>query len=138
MPTLPSGRRIEFSLDRFHGLLQRVGRREARALAAHLDGPDDLLFVLDAVHFSIADGSPYFAGYVAADWQARAADWGTADREALAAWLVSAPARAGRAEAIDYIKALFEEGRGSRVPYPYVIPGEISHPGALTAPCLRQ
>lgn len=138
MPTLPSGRRIEFSLDRFHGLLQRVEPREARALAAQLDEPDDLLFVLEAVHFGIADGAPYFAGYLASDWKTRAADWSTADRQAMADWLVSKTARESRAEAIDYIKALFEDGPGSRVAYPYVIAGEICHPAALPAPSSRQ
>lgn len=139
MPTLPSGRRIEFSLDRFHGLLQRVGPRQACALVDQLDEPDDLLFVLDAVHFGITDSEPYFAGYLASDWKARAADWSTADRQAMADWLVSKTAREGRAEAIEYIKAqILGEQPCSSLAYPYVIPGELRHPGAFEAPLMRQ
>ena len=74
MPTLPSGRRIEFSLDRFHALLGRMERRQARVIAGNLGNADDLLFVMDAVHFSLQDGTPYFAGYVAADCATVAAD----------------------------------------------------------------
>ena len=83
MPTLPSGRRIEFSLDRFHALLERVERSRVREIAANLNDPDDLLFVMDAVHFSLEDGAPYFADYVATDWATRAADWNMADRQVL-------------------------------------------------------
>ena len=96
MPTLPSGRRIEFSLDRFHALLGRMERQQARVIAGNLVNADDLLLVLDAVHFSLQDGTPYSAGYVAADWATYAADWSTADRQALQAWFAS-PKRAARA-----------------------------------------
>lgn len=137
MPTLPSGRRIEFSLDRFHGLLQRTGRREARLIAAQLNDPDDLLFVLDAVHFGVADDKPYFAGYMAADWKTCAADWKTADREAMAQWLTSEPARSARAEAIDYIKGSLGMN-GAGMTYPYAVIGETFHPGVFEAPRLRQ
>ncbi len=64
MPTLPSGRRIEFSLDRFHDLLGRMAPEQARVITGNLGTVDDLLFVMDAVHFSLQDGAPYFAGYV--------------------------------------------------------------------------
>lgn len=138
MPMLPSGRRVEFSLDRFHALLEQMDRRQARAIAASLDHPDDLLFVLDAVHFSLADGAPYFADYVASDWTTYAADWSTVDRQALQAWLASDEARTIRAEAIDYIKALLLDRPGTAIPYPYVIPGDIRHPGAVAGSPLRQ
>jgi hypothetical protein len=119
MPTLPSGRRVEFSLDRFHALLANMGAAEAQEIADNLDGPDDLLFVLDAVHFSLTDGSPFFAGYVAADWRSYGAEWDQTDRDAFAAWLVSPEARASRAEAIRYIKALL--GGRAQMPFPYAL-----------------
>jgi hypothetical protein len=121
MPTLPSGRRVEFSLDRFHGFLERIGPDAAREVVADLSGPDDLLFVLEAVHFRQDDGCPYFAGYVAADWATYATDWNTADRQALQAWLFSPAARKIRAEAVDYVRGLYlEEGDGA-LPYPYAV-----------------
>jgi hypothetical protein len=121
MPTLPSGRRVEFSLDRFHCFLERMAPDAVRATVADLKGPDDLLLVLDAVHFRQDDGQPYFADYVAADWSTYAADWNTADRQALQAWLFSPAARQIRAEAVDYVRGLFlEEGDGA-LPYPYVV-----------------
>lgn len=123
MITLPSGRQIAFSLDRFHALMARLDNRQALAVMEQLEEPDDLLFVLDAVHFSQTDGKPYFPGYVAADWKLYAADWSQADREALAAWLVSADARLGRAMAIRYIKSLLDERERGCAPYPYHIVG---------------
>ena len=106
MPVLPSGRRVEFSLDRFHALLGQIELTQARAIADALQDPDDLLAVLDAVHFSPETGKPHFAGYVAAHWDARAADWNISDRKALRAWFDSDSARLYRAEAIDAIKAM--------------------------------
>jgi hypothetical protein len=138
MPTLPSGRRIEFSLDRFHALLGGMNRQQARAIAMHLSDPDDLLFVLDAVHFSLQDGAPYFAGYVAADWATYAADWSTADRQALQSWFASPEARDARAEAIDYIKGLLLDSPDSLVAYPYLIQGEIRRVGMIESSRLRQ
>ena len=125
MPTLPSGRRVEYSLDRFHTLLERMDRHQARAIANNLSDPDDLLLVLDAVHFSLENGAAYFAGYVAADWATYAADWSTADRQALQAWFASPEARGARAEAIDYIWSLFSESPDRLVDYPYLVQGEI-------------
>ena len=138
MPTLPSRRRIEFSLDRFHALLGRMAPKQARAVAWSLNDPDDLLFVLDAVHFSLEDGAPYFAGYVAADWATCAADWSTADRQALQAWFVSPEARDARAEAIDYIKGLLLEGPDGRVAYPYLIQRESGRTGVMEGSRLWQ
>ncbi len=138
MPLLPSGRRVEFSLDRFHALLKSMSDAEARGVVEHMTHPDDLLYVLDAVHFSLADGSPYFAGYVAADWRRCAADWNGADRQALQAWLASAEARAARSEAIRYIKSLLFGGASSRVPYPYVIACDFGRAGMMSAPRMRQ
>lgn len=121
MPTLPSGRRIEFSLDRFHALMARGGSCLGQELAARLVEPDDLLHVLDAVHFSRAEGQPYFAGYVASDWATYAADWSTADRQFLQDWLFSPAAREVRAEAIDYIRDRLLGQFCGRVPYPYQV-----------------
>jgi len=109
MPVLPSGRRIEFSLDRFHALLGQMDLEQAFIIADALHDPDDLLLVLDAVHFSLEGGKPYFAGYVAADWETRAADWNTEDRNALRTWFASDSACSHRAEAIESIKALLLE-----------------------------
>lgn len=109
MPVLPSGRRIEFSLDRFHALLGQMELDRAFIIADALRDPDDLFLVLDAVHFSVESGKPYFADYVAAAWESHAADWSLADREALRAWFASDSARFYRAEAIDSIKALLLE-----------------------------
>lgn len=138
MPVLPSGRRVEFSLDRFHALLRGMGSGEAKRLAQTLHDPDDLLPVLDAVHFSLADGSPYFADYVAADWTACARDWDWADQQALRAWVASDAARFHRAQAICYIKTLLLDRTDSAVPYPYLIVGDSPHPAALEGLRLRQ
>ncbi len=138
MPMLPSGRRIEFSLDRFHALLKAMGEAEARRVAETLEDPDDLLPVLDAVHFSREDGTPYFADYVAADWMTCAQDWDWADQQALRAWLASDAARFHRAEAIGYIRMLLLDGQDVAVAYPYLIIGDRSHPGAHDGFRLRQ
>lgn len=134
MPILPSGRRVEFSLDRFHALLRLMDEPQRRAIVSTINDPDDLLFVLDAVHFGVSDGMPFFAGYVACDWTTYAADWNTADRHALQAWLLSPEARAGRAEAMRYIKALVS-GRAD-APYPYEMAQSdaqfSAYPGSLT------
>lgn len=131
MPLLPSGRRIDFSLDRFHALLRRLEPAEAHAVVATLDDPDDLLFVMDTVYFGKEDGKAFFAGCMASDWASYAAEWSTADRQALLAWFSSSEARARRAEAIDYIRTLAFDGPCGVVPYPYV-PAEqmrASHAG---------
>ena len=138
MPVLPSGRRVEFSLDRFHALLGSMGSSEARRIAETLRDPDDLLAVLDAVHFSREDGSAYFADYVAADWMPCAQDWDWADQQALRAWLASDAARFHRAEAIRYIRTLLLGCSDSAVPYPYLIVGDNPHPGAVAGLRLRQ
>lgn len=118
MPVLPSGRRIEFSLDRFHALLGQMELDQAFVIADALQDPDDLLAVLDAVHFSQDGGKPYFAGYVAADWESRAGDWDTADRVALCAWFASESARSYRSKAIDSIKSLLHEVTANYMPHP--------------------
>ena len=133
MPVLPSGRRVEFSLDRFHTLLGQMDGERAKELVATLDHPDDLLFVLDAVHFGLEDGKPYFADYVASDWTPYAAEWSNADRQALQAWLASDAARSSRAEAIGYIKALLFGRKDSPMHYPYVpcsFPHFVAHEGS--------
>jgi hypothetical protein len=126
---------VEFSLDRFHALLQIIGRRKAMKLTENLQHPDDLLFVLDAVHFSLNDGRPYFADYAAANWLPYAAEWPNGDREALKAWLASDSARLARTEAIDYIKALVLDDADKPTRYPYLIPGtsacSIVHKGSM-------
>lgn len=136
MPTLPSGRRVEFSLDRFHAWLDRIGPDTAQAVVRGLEEADDLLFVMEAVHFGLADGQPYFADYVAADWSTAAADWNTADRQFLQAWLVSPTARESRAEAIDYLRDRVLSESGGRVPYPYRVQDGLG--GGLESSRIRQ
>ena len=138
MPVLPSGRRVEFSLDRFHALLSRMDSHQAKKIVETLRNPDDLLFVLDAVHFSMGDGTPYFADYVASDWAPYAAEWCSADRQALQAWLASDAARFNRAEAIGYIKALLQNRKDSPQRYPYVIPCGFPHLRTHEVSMLRQ
>ncbi len=137
MPTLPSGRRIEFSLDRFHALLNVLPPAHARRIAAQLVDADDLLWVMDAVHFSLVDSSPYFAGYVAADWATYVADWNTADRQSLQTWFVSPEACETRVEAIDYIRGLVLGGGAGCLAYPY-LEQDATPPTALAASPLRQ
>ena len=71
--------------------------------------PDDLLWVLDAVHFSLEDDTPFFANYVAADWESYAAEWSNDDRTALRTWFLSPSARYWRAEAIETIQGVVFE-----------------------------
>lgn len=116
MPVLPSGRRIDFSLDRFHALLGQIELEQALVVADALHDPDDLLLVMDAVHFTLEDGKPYFAGYVASDWESRATDWGQEDCDALRTWFGSDSARFYRTEAIASIKSLLIEIATERLP----------------------
>jgi len=138
MPILPSGRRVEFSLDRFHVLLNRIGHPLAHIVANSLTETDDLLLVLDAVHFSQEDGRPYLAGYVAADWKTYAADWSTADRRALQAWFASPGARDGRDEVIDYIKTLLSDRPAGSGSYPYLVQDGMHQGGWGDGSRLRQ
>lgn len=125
MPVLPSGRRIEFSLDRFHAMLGQMELDQAFVIADALHDPDDLLLVLDAVHFSIEGGKPYFADYVAADWESRATDWSLADRDALRTWFNSDSARFHRAQAIDGIKTLLLEVATDYMPQPKAVCNQL-------------
>jgi hypothetical protein len=138
MPILPSGRRVEFSLDRFHAFLARLDCHQARRLAALLNDPDDLLNVLDAVHFGAEDRQPFFAGYVASDWTPYAAEWSSADREALRDLLASDEARFRRAEAIDYIRGLVFDRPNRPMAYPYVNPVDLHDGGLVAGSRLRQ
>lgn len=138
MPSLPSGRRIEFSLDRFHALLSRLEPCAARDIARQLHDPEDLLTVMDAVYFHPDDAAPHFAGYLAADWPAVAADWPSADRQALQAWFASPHARAAHAEAIAYIRALWLDEADQCIPYPYLVQDRICHAGTQEVSRLRQ
>ncbi len=109
MPVLPSGRRIEFSLDRFHALLGRMELAEAQKTVAALHGPDDLLYVMDVVQYHADSGKPFFSGQIAADFESYVSDWNFADQDALAEWIESSSARFYRAEAIDSIRDLVVE-----------------------------
>jgi hypothetical protein len=119
-------------------LLQHIERREAVKITENLQQPNDLLFVLDAVHFRLNDGRPYFADYVAANWQSYAAEWPNSDREALQAWLASDSAHIARAEAIDYVKALVWSHADRPLCYPYVVPDDFRHGLVHEGSMLRQ
>lgn len=99
MPMLPSGRRVEFSLDRFHALLARMPLAEAKKTVAALREPNDLLYVMDVVEFSPA-GNPFFANKIAANFETYAITWSHEDQDALGAWIESDSATYFRAEAI--------------------------------------
>ena len=137
MPVLPSGRRVEFSLDRFHGLLHRVGDEEAKAVVGALCDPDDLLYVMDAVHFSLEGGVPFFADYVAAQWQPYAAEWSGEDRQAFLDWMHSAAARAFRLEAIRYIRGQWLDHDAHASHYPYLMAGETARSGLYAETSLQ-
>lgn len=109
MPVLPSGRRIDFSLDRFHALLGRMDLAEAQRTVAALHSPDDLLYVMDVVQYHADSGKAFFSGQVVADFESYVLDWSIADQDALAAWIESPDARFHRAEAIDNIRDLMAE-----------------------------
>jgi len=109
MPVLPSGRRVEFSLDRFQAMLSRMPVAEAEHTVANLHSPDELLFVADVVMYHDDSGQAFFCGHMAADFEAYAADWSLADQDALAKWIDSDDARYYRAEAIDSIRGMVAE-----------------------------
>lgn len=99
MPVLPSGRRIEYSLDRFHALLARMPLAEAERTVAALKEPNDLLYVLDVVEFD-RNGEPYFANVMAHQFELYAMQWPDEDQDALVAWIESETARYYRGVAI--------------------------------------
>jgi hypothetical protein len=109
MPVLPSGRRIDFSVDRFHALLAQKSLAEAQQIASSLQDANDLLYVMDVVQFHPNTGKPYFSGHLAANFESYADDWSTDDQDALAAWIESETARYYRLEAIDAIRGMVAE-----------------------------
>lgn len=114
MPVLPSGRRIEFSLDRFLAMLDQLHPEDVAELASALHEPDDLLPVVDVVDFEGADEQPRFAGYVAADWEQHAQDWSVMDQMALRSHLSSELSQGARAEAITALKLVVVDGAAGR------------------------
>ena len=109
MPVLPSGRRVDFSLDRFQAMLGRMPVAEAEHTIANLNSPDDLLFVTDVVLYRDDSGEAFFSGLLAADFAAYAGEWSFQDQDFLADWLESSSARYHRAEAIDSIRDMVAE-----------------------------
>jgi hypothetical protein len=105
MPQLPSGRRVEFSLDRFHAMLEQMEPTAARSLIESIQDANDLLWVLDLVCFD-GLGRPHFAECVAADWQDLAREWSEDDRAAFDDYLSSEAATGYRAEAIEGTRVL--------------------------------
>lgn len=106
MPILPSGRRIEFSLDRFQAMLGQMKLGEARKIVAALSDPDDLLYVMDVVQEDPATGQLSFCDKLASDFESYALGWAEADQEALARWIESDSARYYRGEAISDLRNL--------------------------------
>ncbi len=109
MPVLPSGRRIEFSLDRFHAMLARMTVADAKNTIAGLREPNDLLFVMDVVDFDPITSQPMFANKIAAYFETYAIHWDYEDQEALATWIESESATYYRAEAIANIHGMVAE-----------------------------
>ena len=109
MPVLPSGRRVEFSVDRFHAMLAQKSLSEAQKIASSLQDANDLLYVMDVVQFHPESGKPYFSGHLAANFESYVGGWTAADQEALAAWLESDAARYYRIETIDAIRGMVAE-----------------------------
>ena len=126
MPVLPSGRRVEFSLDRFLAMLDGLDPDEVRTLTETMEHPDDLLPVVDIVYFDAEHGTPYFAGHVAADWERHAASWSAEDRMAMRFHLKSDISQEARGEAIATLKSL--TGASTRRPTASAMP-----PAALQA-----
>lgn len=116
MPMLPSGRRVEFSLDRFHAMLARMTLPEAKRVIAGLKEPNDLLYVMDVVYFDATNGQPYFANRLAYDFESYAINWSWDDQEALAAWIESDSASYYRAEAIANIHGMVAEIEEQAIP----------------------
>ena len=109
MPVLPSGRRIEFSVDRFHALLAKTGLADAQKISSSLQDANDLLYVMDVVEFDAGSGKPYFSGHLAADFESYVGDWSAEDQDALAAWIESDTARHYRMEEITTIHRIVAE-----------------------------
>ena len=104
MPTLPSGRRVEFSLDRFTALLDQLAPTDAACLCDALIEPDDLMHVIDIVLFRSGQDEPYFAAQVLSQWPSLAAAWHAGDREYFRNYLGSTPSLLARADAIAALK----------------------------------
>ena len=109
MPVLPSGRRIEFSLDRFVAMLDQLEPDAVVQIVGALDQPEDLLPVTDVVTFDESGTEPTFAGYVASDWERHAQDWSVEDCMALSFHLRSEVSVGARAEAISALKDIVGE-----------------------------
>lgn len=109
MPMLPSGRRVEYSLDRFHAMLSRMTLPEAKKTTACLQKPNDLLYVMDVVFVDSTNGRPFFADRVAADFESYVSTWSFEDQDALVAWIESDSATYYRAEAIANIHGMVAE-----------------------------
>jgi hypothetical protein len=104
MPNLPSGRRVELSQDRLMAMLKNLKLDAAVAIYHSIQEPDDLLSLLDVIYFSPKGETPYYANFVASDWEANAQDWYEDDRAVFRTWLLSAESRTARANAMRSIK----------------------------------
>ena len=103
---LPSGRCVALSSDRMVAYIQHFNAESAARLYGALQEPDDLLHILDVVYLGpqATDGMPYFAGYVASQWETYAQDWPTKDKEAFRNWLHSGNCHAARQHLLHSIK----------------------------------
>jgi hypothetical protein len=115
MPMLPSGRRVEFSIDRFRALLSRMPVTDAKKTVSALREPNDLLYVMDVVEFTPA-GHPFLANKIAADFESYAITWSVDDQDALAAWIESDSATYYRAEAVANLHGMVAEVEEGAVP----------------------
>lgn len=104
MPVLPSGRRVELSTDRFMTYFASVDLANATQIYHSLQEPDDLLLIADVVYFSANGQSPYFANFIAADWETNTRSWNIMDHNAFRDWLFSTESREKRRKAIAALK----------------------------------
>lgn len=105
MVHLPSGRCVALSSDRIRAYIRQFNVESASRLYGALQEPDDLLHILDVVYFEQAgNGPPYFAGYLASQWEAYAQDWPSRDKAIFRDWLHSGLCQLARQDLLDSIK----------------------------------
>ena len=105
MVHLPSGRCVALSSDRMLAYIRQFNVESASRLYGALQEPDDLLHILDVVYFEQAgNGTPYFAGYLASQWEAYAQDWPSHDKAIFRDWLHSGNCQSALEELLCSIK----------------------------------
>jgi hypothetical protein len=109
MPTMPSGRRVELSPDRFIALLPNLDVEAASAIFHALQEPNDILSLLDVIFFSTDDETPYFANYLASDWESNVDTWSEHDRTYFRNWLQTEQTQKMLRETLESLKGTMDE-----------------------------